>query len=87
MKVMLTTYIVTPELTTSKFTKLLRFFRLKKKREEFKVTFSYSGYKPKDVLYNDGNGCFMDSCGHDCGCYIRRPKLDQNGCLILKRSV
>jgi hypothetical protein len=18
---------------------------------------------------NNGNGCFMDSCGHDCGCF------------------
>jgi len=20
---------------------------------------------------NDGNGCFMDSCGHNCGCFER----------------
>ena len=23
---------------------------------------------------NDGNGCFMDSCGHNCGCFKRVPK-------------
>lgn len=23
---------------------------------------------------NNGNGCFMDSCGHDCGCFKRFPK-------------
>lgn len=23
---------------------------------------------------NNGNGCFMDSSGHDCGCYKRVPK-------------
>lgn len=20
---------------------------------------------------NDGNGCFMDSCGHNCGCFVK----------------
>lgn len=55
----LTTYIVTTELTTSKFTKLLRFFRLKEKREEFKLTFSYSGYKAKDILYNGELGSLL----------------------------
>lgn len=25
-------------------------------------------YKYKSVGYKNGNGCFMDSCGHNCGC-------------------
>jgi len=25
---------------------------------------------------NDGNGCFMDSCGHDCGCFTREVVHD-----------
>jgi hypothetical protein len=27
---------------------------------------------------NNGNGCFMDSCGHDCGCFIRVLKEEPN---------
>jgi hypothetical protein len=23
---------------------------------------------------NDGNGCFMDSPGHDCGCFVKIVK-------------
>ena len=34
---------------------------------------------------NNDNGCFQDSPGHDCGCFEKKPKLDSNGCLILKR--
>jgi hypothetical protein len=34
---------------------------------------------------NNNNGCFQDSPGHDCGCFKREPKLDSDGCLILKR--
>ena len=33
---------------------------------------------------NNGEGCFQDSPGHNCGCFERRPKLDADGCLILK---
>ena len=33
---------------------------------------------------NNDNGCFQDSSGHNCGCFKRKPKLDSNGCLILK---
>lgn len=25
---------------------------------------------------NDGNGCFMDSCGHNCGCFKKKPKQE-----------
>jgi hypothetical protein len=34
---------------------------------------------------NNGDGCFQDSPGHDCGCFEYIPKLDDNGCLILKK--
>jgi hypothetical protein len=34
---------------------------------------------------NNDDGCFMDSPGHNCGCFERKPKLDENNCLILKR--
>jgi hypothetical protein len=26
---------------------------------------------------NNGNGCFMNSSGHDCGCFIKKPKQDK----------
>ena len=35
---------------------------------------------------NNDEGCFQDSPGHNCGCFERRPKLDAEGCLILKRK-
>ena len=25
---------------------------------------------------NNGNGCFMDSCGHDCGCFTQETLED-----------
>ena len=25
---------------------------------------------------NDGNGCFMDSSAHNCGCFVRNPKQE-----------
>ena len=34
---------------------------------------------------NNDEGCFQDSPGHNCGCFERRPKLDADGCIILKR--
>jgi len=34
---------------------------------------------------NNDDGCFQDSPAHNCGCFERKPKLDQDGCLILKR--
>jgi hypothetical protein len=24
---------------------------------------------------NNGNGCFMDSCGHDCGCFTIQERM------------
>jgi hypothetical protein len=34
---------------------------------------------------NNNNGCFQDSSGHNCGCFNKQPKLDSNGCIILKK--
>jgi hypothetical protein len=30
---------------------------------------------------NDGGGCFLDSCGHDCGCFTvqQSPEIPQLG--------
>jgi hypothetical protein len=30
---------------------------------------------------NDGGGCFLDSCGHDCGCFTveKTPEIPQLG--------
>jgi hypothetical protein len=44
------TYLVTTELKTSKWKKLLRFFRLIKQREEFKLTFYSDHFKAGDIL-------------------------------------
>lgn len=32
---------------------------------------------------NNGNGCFMDSCGHDCGCLSLKPKLNPDNSIII----
>lgn len=34
---------------------------------------------------NNGDGCFQDSPGYNCGCFEYIPKLDKDGCLILKK--
>jgi len=41
-------------------------------KKEPKQEFEYIG----ECKGNDGNGCFMDSPGHDCGCFIRKPKQE-----------
>mgnify|MGYP003518384298 CR=1 FL=1 len=48
-----TTYLVTKELETSIITKVLRFFKLKKKREEFSLSITYLNFKPDDVIKCD----------------------------------
>jgi len=35
---------------------------------------------------NDGNGCFMDSSGHDCGCYTRSIKQETEHLLSTKAN-
>lgn len=48
-------YKVTTELNTSFWTKVFRFFNLRKKRDEFEILSSYEGYKKNDIL-DVGNG-------------------------------
>lgn len=36
---------------------------------------------------NNDDGCFMDSSGHNCGCFKKQHKKYSNGCLILKRKL
>jgi len=38
---------------------------IKMTKEEPKKEYKYIG----ECKGNNGNGCFMDSCGHDCGCF------------------
>ena len=52
MKGTFTKYLVTYELHTSIVTRVLRFLKLKKQREEFVLNFWFSGYKKNDILYN-----------------------------------
>ena len=46
----MTTYIVTMELKTSWWKKLLRFFKFMKKRTEFALTLSVDCFKKGDIL-------------------------------------
>jgi len=46
----MTTYLVTTELKTPWWLKLLRFFRIKNKREEFKMMFDYDRYKENHIF-------------------------------------
>jgi hypothetical protein len=48
---MLQKYLVTTELKTSTWVKILRFFKLKKKREEFFLEFHDHTHKVKDVVH------------------------------------
>ena len=40
--------------------------------EEPKQEYEYIG----ECKGNNGNGCFMDSPGHNCGCIVRKPKQE-----------
>jgi hypothetical protein len=40
--------------------------------EEYKQAYEYIG----ECTGNDGNGCFMDSPGHNCGCFTKVPKKE-----------
>ena len=51
----ITEYKVTPELHTSRWTKFLRFLRLKPARIEFAIAFPSSNFKVGDV-FNVGEG-------------------------------
>jgi len=46
----MTTYLVTTELKTPWWLKVLRFFRIKNKREEFEISFDKDWFRVNDVL-------------------------------------
>lgn len=48
----MTTYKVTTELKTPWWLKLLRFFRIKKKREEFEISFKKDWFRIGDIIDN-----------------------------------
>jgi hypothetical protein len=41
-----------------------------KKELDQEIEYEYIG----ECKGNDGNGCFMDSPGHDCGCFVKIVK-------------
>ena len=49
-------YIVTTELRTPWWLKLLRFFRIKNKREEFTILLKYYGYNINDIILSTSKG-------------------------------
>ena len=49
-------YIVTTELRTPWWLKLLRFFRIKNKREEFTILLKYDGYNINDIILSTSKG-------------------------------
>ena len=51
----MTTYKVTTELKTLWWLKLLRFFRIKKKREEFELCFQYGVFEKGDIVLTSYN--------------------------------
>ncbi len=52
----MTSYLVTLEIETPWWKKVLRFFRIIKKREEFTINLNYSTLKKGDILLQlDGN--------------------------------
>ncbi len=46
----MTTYLATAELKTSFWLKLLRFFRIKSKREDFEITFDKPWFRIGDMI-------------------------------------
>ena len=52
----MTTYLVTLELKTPFWWKVLRFFRIKNKREEFTILLKYDGYNINDIILSTSKG-------------------------------
>ena len=48
------------------------FYKISIPKEEHKQSYEYVG----ECKGNNNNGCFLDSCGHDCGCFVRKPKQE-----------
>jgi hypothetical protein len=49
-------YLVTPELKTSRWKRLLRFFRIIKKREQFQLHLLYDYFAVGTLLGQEGGG-------------------------------
>ena len=52
----MTTYLVTTELTTPWWLKLLRYFRLKKNRESFEIILNWDKYSINDIIVATSRG-------------------------------
>ena len=52
----MTTYLVTTELKTSWWVKLLRYFRLKKNRESFEIVLNWDRYNINDIIIATSRG-------------------------------
>lgn len=52
----MTTYLVTTELTTPWWLKLLRFFRLKKNRESFEIVLNWNKYNIINIILATSRG-------------------------------
>lgn len=48
------------------------FYKISIPKDEHKQSYEYVG----ECKGNNNNGCFLDSCGHDCGCFVRKPKQE-----------
>lgn len=55
----LTEYTVTSELKTPWWLKILRFFRVKNKREDFTILLKYDGYKINDIILSTSKGVYL----------------------------
>lgn len=52
----MTEYTVSTEVKTSWWLKILRFFRIKNKREEFTILLKYYGYNINDIILSTSKG-------------------------------
>ena len=52
----MTEYTVTTEVKTSWWLKILRFFRIKNKRESFTILLTYDGYNINDIILSTSKG-------------------------------
>jgi hypothetical protein len=52
----MTTYLVTTELKTPWWLKLLRYFRLKKNRESFEIVLNWDKYSINDIIVATSSG-------------------------------
>ncbi len=63
-------YKVTTELETSKWLKVLRFFRVKRKRTEFEICLNYDGYNIGELLYSSAGRYKILGKEHQDGTFV-----------------